>query len=304
MTRSSSRFSLSQDVAGYYDRNTRRFLRFGGGGETGAIHRQIWAPGVQNIHQAFEYLNQLTAEAIEPALALHSPARVLDLGCGVGGSAIWLAQRLPLSVVGVTNSVVQQELAAERSRQLGLEERCQFVLADFMNLPPLGHFNAAYAIESFVHAAVARRFFAQASAWIVGGGRLIICDDFLHPRALELTPRSGPWRCLQRFRKDWRILNLSTPEAAVELARKAGFRLVETINLTPHLRQFHPAVLRATYWITRIPFRSAYWQNLSGGSALQLCIQQGLTQYQALIFEKEAECTPSQSNEILSPSTI
>lgn len=304
MTRLPFHLSLSQNVADYYDRNTRRFLRFGGGQAIGAIHRQIWAPGVQNIHQAFEYLNHLTAKAIEPALALHVPARVLDLGCGVGGSAIWLVQRLPLVVVGVTNSAVQQQLAVERSRRLGLEGRCQFILADFTHLPPLELFNAAYAIESFVHAAEARRFFDQASTCLVRGGRLIICDDFLHPQALELTPRSAPWRCLQRFKKDWHILNLSTPEATVELAREAGFRLVESINLTPHLRQFYPAVLQAIYWITQIPFRSLYWQNLSGGSALQLCVQQGLTQYQALIFEKEAECTPSQSNEILSPNTI
>jgi tocopherol O-methyltransferase len=304
MTRLPSRTSLSQDVANYYDRNTRRFLRFGGGQGTGAIHRQVWAPGVQNVHQAFEYLNHLTARAIEPALALHTPARVLDLGCGVGGSALWLAQRLPVSIVGVTNSAVQKQIAAEHSKQLGLEERCRFILADFMSLPPLGLFNAAYAIESFVHAAEARRFFAQLSPLLVKGGRLMIGDDFLHPRALELSPRSAALRCLQRFKRDWHILNLSTPETAVELAREAGFRLIEAIHLTHHLRQFHPLILRAIYWITQLPFRSAYWQNLSGGSALQLCIQQGLTQYQALIFEKEVECTPSQSNETLSPNTI
>jgi hypothetical protein len=41
------------DVARYYDANTRRFLRLGGGGQMAAIHRPIWAPGVQTAGQAF-----------------------------------------------------------------------------------------------------------------------------------------------------------------------------------------------------------------------------------------------------------
>jgi hypothetical protein len=52
-------------------------------------------------------------------------------------------------------------------------------------------------------------------------------------------------------------------------------------------------VLRAVTWLTRLPVRSAYWQNLSGGSALQVCVAHGWTRYLALIFEKEAECTLS-----------
>ena len=39
-----------------------------------------------------------------------------------------------------------------RARQLGLESRVHFILADFLELPKLGLFRAAWAIESFVHA--------------------------------------------------------------------------------------------------------------------------------------------------------
>ena len=78
------------------------------------------------------------------------------------------------------------------------------------------------------------------------------------------------------------------------MAQSAGFRLVEVIDLSAYLRSFHPVMLRTVTWLTRLPLRSAYCQNLSGGAALQVCVARGWTKYLALIFEKEVECTPSQ----------
>ena len=45
------RFTAGQ-VARYYDQNTGRFLQLGGSGATAAIHRQIWAPGVEEMYPA------------------------------------------------------------------------------------------------------------------------------------------------------------------------------------------------------------------------------------------------------------
>jgi cyclopropane fatty-acyl-phospholipid synthase-like methyltransferase len=282
----------AEQVAAYYDANTRRFLHFGGSGKTAAIHRQIWAPGVETAEQAFGYLNQLVADAVRPALHLQKPARLLDLGCGVGGTATWLVERMGISVVGVTNSVVQQKHAAERSRNLGLEERCQFLLADFMDLPDAGAFNAANAIESFVHTPDAERFFIQVNQQLLGGGRLVICDDFLAEH--ETIPDGAAATWLIRFQRDWHINTLVTLSAAQAMAQRAGFRLVEATDLSSYLPSFHPILLSTVAWLTQLPVRSAYWQNLSGGTALQVCVSRGWTRYLALIFEKEAECTQSQ----------
>lgn len=289
-------------VAAYYDSNTRRFLRFGGSQATGAIHRQIWAPGVENVEEAFLYLNRLVSKAVQPALGLQTPPGLLDLGCGVGGTATWLAEQLGVRVIGVTNSAVQRDIASQRARRLGLEERCQFLLADFMALPQLGPLNAAYAIESFVHAPEALRFFSQASQQLVLGGRLLICDDFLAGSMDTPDAKARGW--LARFQRDWQINTLLTLDATQKLARRAGFRLVEAIDLSAYLRPFHPLVLRAVTWVTQLPLRSSYWQNLSGGSALQVCTLRGWTNYLALIFEKEAECTPLLSNATSLPNIV
>ncbi len=280
-------------TARYYNANTRRFLRFGGSGDIAAIHRAIWAPGIRDARSAFTYLNQLVLQAVQPAAqrtgGLGESLPVLDLGCGVGGTTTWIAQRSDMPLVGVSNSRVQVDYARTRAQQLGLQERCSFVQADFHELPPLGPACAAYAIESFAHALDPRQFFLQAASQLAPGGRLVVCDDFLSER-LPLpgdTRDADAW--LQRFRQGWQIHSLLRPSQADALAAAAGLHVLSSTDLTPYIRSFHPLVLRGVTLATRLPLRWPYWQNLSGGSALQVCLQRGWTEYRALVWEKPFE---------------
>lgn len=275
-----------EQIARYYDRNTRRFLRFGGSGPVAAIHRQIWAPGVQTSAQAFLYLNRLAAEAIAPALA-PGGNHVLDLGCGVGGTSTWLVEAMrpahEIRVTGVTNSAVQRDLAERRARQLGLGQSCRFVQADFLRLPELELAQAALAIESFVHASTASTFFTQVARRLAAGARLVICDDFL-ARSPEPGPQAAFWT--RRFQRYWHTPNLLTVPRTIELAQATGFTLLAQRDLTAYLRYFAPPVLAAMKAITRLHLPSKYWANLAGGVALQVCQQAGWTVYAALVFEK------------------
>ena len=271
------------DVAHYYDRNTARFLRLGGSGQAAAIHRAVWAPGITSSEEAFLFLNHWVALALLPALKTPGlPARLLDLGCGVGGTATWLAHELKVTVVGLTNSSVQARLAGERARRLELKERCQFLAADFLAAPLAVGFQGIYAIESFVHARDPVRFFDEVSRLLPHGGRLAICDDFLCEGA-EVLPEAQPW--LNRFREGWHIKNLLTSEETIRLASQAGLRLCADKDLSAYVCSVHPLALRIQAAVTCLPLRSAYWQNLSGGAALQVCIKSGWTSYRALAWE-------------------
>lgn len=269
-------------IAQYYDANTRKFLRFGGGGETDAIHRAIWAPGVGNRAQAFLFLNHLVANAIKPLIGTDpSQTHLIDLGCGVGGTTTFLASELGIRTTGISISETQIEIAKSRILDTSLQQRIQFICADFDTLPQLAQPDALCAIESFVHARDAGNFLAQAAATLKTGGRLIVCDDFLG----ENIPEAG-LRCVARFKRGWHLNNLLTVREVEQLATQHGFRLVESHSLTEYLRGFPTIVRWAISTVCAIPLPWAYWQNLSGGTALQLCVQRGWTQYRALVCEK------------------
>lgn len=63
---------------------------------------------------------------IAAKLALKPGQRVLDIGSGWGGLAIYLAQTAGVDVTGVTLSTEQHALANERARAAGLTDRVRF----------------------------------------------------------------------------------------------------------------------------------------------------------------------------------
>jgi len=115
----------------------------------------------------YERFREQRAQPFRDLVALVRPApgmRVLDLGCGVGTAALWLAERRPVEVVGVSISPAQVRMAGRFAARSGpLRGRVRFALADFTALPEdLRGFDLAFAIESFVHADPAAAFFGQA----------------------------------------------------------------------------------------------------------------------------------------------
>jgi len=102
------------------------------------------------------------------------PGRALDVGCGEGGDAVWLAQR-GWQVTGVDISSVALGRAAEAARAAGVEERTEWVQADLAaeGLPagPWELVNAQY-----LHLRPAERaaLWAALAAVVAPGGTLLV----------------------------------------------------------------------------------------------------------------------------------
>ena len=71
---------------------------------------------------------------IAAKLLLKPGQRVLDIGCGWGGMALYLAQIADVEVLGVTLAEEQLKVARERAAGLGLSDRVRFELQDYRNV--------------------------------------------------------------------------------------------------------------------------------------------------------------------------
>jgi len=71
---------------------------------------------------------------IAAKLALEDGHRVLDIGCGWGGMAIYLARKFGVEVLGITLAQEQVTLARERAEQAGVAHRVRFELVDYRQL--------------------------------------------------------------------------------------------------------------------------------------------------------------------------
>lgn len=114
---------------------------------------------------------------VNPPLATEAagltPGRALDVGCGEGGDALWLAGR-GWQVTGVDWSQVALDRAAEHAAAAGLTERVEWVRGDVDSWqPPLGAYDLVSA--HFLHPRAAQRgpLLARLTAAVAPGGTLL-----------------------------------------------------------------------------------------------------------------------------------
>jgi cyclopropane fatty-acyl-phospholipid synthase-like methyltransferase len=264
------------DVARYFDANTSSFTKTGQGGAS--IRRAIWAPGVTAREDAFRVVDRAVLAEVQRR---PGTPRVVDLGCGVGSSLLWLRARAELDGVGVTLSGEQARLAREAfAKAPGL--RC--VHGSFTELPAdLADVDVAFAIEAFVLSPSVEAFVAPIAARLRPGGTLLVCDDFLGPNA-----EAHPW-LLADFREGWLASALVTPAALVEVAARHGLSLSRNEDLTPHLELGRPRdrLLSLVVALGR-PFFSRNWlfRSWVGGSALQAALARRAIEHRLLVFER------------------
>jgi cyclopropane-fatty-acyl-phospholipid synthase len=88
---------------------------------------------------------------IAAKLALEPGHEVLDIGCGWGGLAIYLAAKAGVRVLGVTLSEEQLALARERARGAGVADRVEFRLVDYRAVSSDRRFDRIVSVGMFEH---------------------------------------------------------------------------------------------------------------------------------------------------------
>jgi len=115
---------------------------------------------------------------IAAKLHLKSGQRVLDIGCGWGGTALYLHRVADVDVLGVTLSEEQLKVARRRAEEAGVSDRVKFELVDYRSLT--GTFDRIVSIGMFEHVGAAHydEFFAT-------------CRDLLAPDGVMLLHTIG-----------------------------------------------------------------------------------------------------------------
>jgi cyclopropane-fatty-acyl-phospholipid synthase len=86
---------------------------------------------------------------IAAKLALEPGQRVLDIGCGWGGMALFLHKVAGVDVLGVTLSEHQLKIARERAAAAGVSDHVQFELRDYRHLDE--QFDRIVSVGMFEH---------------------------------------------------------------------------------------------------------------------------------------------------------
>jgi tocopherol O-methyltransferase len=135
------------------------------------LHHGFWENGESIERAQLKLMERLAEEARIPR-----GARVLDIGCGIGGSAFWLAEQYDCHVTGLTISPVQARIGTKKARAKRLADQIRFSVTDANEWQPGPEsVDAIWIMESSEHFRDKKYFFERCARALKPDGVLAVC---------------------------------------------------------------------------------------------------------------------------------
>ena len=248
--------AVKERIRTYFEDTTRDYLKWYGTRRHHHMHygfdRDL-PPGGSPTGNMSRYLAKIAG--MLPADPGRRSMRVLDAGCGMGGSSILLAREAGVQCIGINlvekHAGIAQTFAIRDAAKWGTPDEtapgatpvppglvrspARFVANDYTT-PAFksGSFDVIWAVESFCYA-------PNKEAWVQGlapllrpGGRLVLADGFSGRRPVNRAEGSS----FEVFLKGWAVPHFCSFDEIQDWAKRAGLEVEHaediTVDVLPH----------------------------------------------------------------------
>lgn len=252
-----------------------------------AMHLGTWGPVTRTHSGSLLEVNRRMAEKA----AVGPGDSVLDAGCGIGGSSVWLAERFGASVTGINLVNAHVKRATRYAAKRGVSGRVRFEVADYTATRLPGEsFDVVWAQESVCHAPDKAAFFNEAFRLLKRGGRLVMVD-FIDTRKPK-DPDESRW--LDQWARGWSMMPPPGRDYWRQAGLDAGFAGPEFDDLSGGTRRsarrlylFCVALYPVSVLLHRVGIRSAAAQdNIRGSRDQWRLMRDGHWTHELMFFRK------------------
>jgi len=255
-----------------------------------ALHYGFWESDVKSLRQALIKENAILAH-----LANIQPSdKVLDAGCGVGGSSIYLAKTIGCTITGITLSDQQVAKAREFAVKNGVEELCNFQAVDFHETPFENEsFDVIWFTESFCHSTEPSRLLTEMYRLLKPSGRIIIADGFMANE--NNSPKNS--ELLANWLNNWAVNSIGFTPTIKKCMKEIGFQNIEIKDYSSKIaksakllyRYALAAIFIRKFWAL---FRRKYGneitiKNTYGAKYQYQAFKKGLWKYEVIVGRKK-----------------
>jgi ubiquinone/menaquinone biosynthesis C-methylase UbiE len=182
---------------------------------TPSLHFGYYDKKATKHEQAIFRVNEVLADWAN----VNEGTKVLDAGCGLGNTSLWLAQNRKAVVTGITLVQKQVDTAYQLAKKQNING-AEFKVADYLNTPFEDNcFDVVWICEALCHAQDKSLFYKEAFRVLKPGGRLVIAENLRPERPMSKEKE----QFLHEIFDAWAIPDLDTLEEHQAHANKTGF---------------------------------------------------------------------------------
>jgi ubiquinone/menaquinone biosynthesis C-methylase UbiE len=146
---------------------------------------------------------------------------VLDVGCGLGGTARYLADRYMCNVVGIDLTEEYISVGRKLTERIGLSDRVELSHGSALELPfEDKRFDIVWTEHVQMHIADKNRFYAEIARVLKRGGRLLFHDIFRGHGGSPLYPT--PWaedESISTLATETEVRSIEKVQASIEFCK-------------------------------------------------------------------------------------
>ncbi len=228
--------NVKKDIVNHFERIWPEYAKLMHSDKTYGIHFGYYEKGIRTFDDTVINMNNFVEKLLDLEHFDENNIKILDAGCGVGGTSIYLAKKYPhIKFIGINIVPDQINHAINFALENSVDSNTEFFLGDFCKIGISdNYFDGVFALESTCYAENKNSFLLEAARVLKSNRKLVIIDGFLLEKLSGYFPRIA----FNYYCEKWKVTNISILRDFILNLQVAGFEEIKVKDITKNILLF------------------------------------------------------------------